>query len=150
MTGRIQWRRYKQSDLYFKDLDAVVLLHSQTEQALGQAMQLPDLSKPPVVTAWVAERDGVVVGGFYLEAVLEPVFFGRDPVVSASARRLARKIVPGLAKGGFRMARIEVPRWIGKDADTICEELEKAGFVETDSDFRHMRYDLTTHVAKGA
>lgn len=142
MIDNIQWRRYKQNDVYFKDLDAVVRLHSETEDALGQQMFLPNLMDKPVLEAWVGERDGVVVGGFYCEAVVEPVFFGRDPVVSASARRFCAGVLQSLKDRGFLMVRMEVPRWIGRDAEAINQELEAVGFKSTDPDFHHYRYDL--------
>lgn len=142
MKNDIQWRRYQQSEIYYRDLDAVVLLHAETESALGRRMQLPDLMKPPVLEAWVAERDGIVVGGMYCEAIIEPVFFGRDPVVTASARRFFPGVLADLRRRGFHMVRMEVPRWIGQEADAIGKELEAVGFVSTDPEFLHFRYDL--------
>lgn len=142
MRNGIQWRRYRQSEIYYRDLDAVVLLHEETERSLGMRMDLPDMMAPPVLEAWVAERDGIVVGGFYCEAVVEPVFFGRDPQVSASARRFVPAVLAGLRKRGFRMVRMEVPRWIGQEAEAINAELEKVGFKSTDPGFHHYLYDL--------
>jgi hypothetical protein len=119
----------------------VVLLHAQQEEALGCAFDLPDLMKPPVLEAWVAERSGRVVGGFFCEAVVDTVFFGRNPEVSASARRLAPSVIAGLAVRGFRSAQIQVPRWIGQEAETIRRELQRVGFDPTD-DFHHLVFDL--------
>lgn len=141
MKGEITWRKYRQSEIYYRDLDAVVELHLQTEAALGMKMELPPFSRP-VVEAWVAERDGEVVGGFYCEAVIEPVFFGRDAAVTASARRFAMVAIAEMRDRGYRMVRLEVPRWIGQEADAIAQELEKVGFVSTDRDFLHFRYNL--------
>lgn len=149
MTGEITWRKYRQSEIYYRDLDAVVRLHSETEQALGMRMDLPDFMDKPVLEAWVAERDGVVVGGMYLEAVVEPVMFGRDPEVSASARRFAPVLFERMAKRGFRMVRMEVPHWIGQDAKAIGRELLKVGFVPTDKEFLHYRFDLRQPVIAG-
>jgi hypothetical protein len=137
----IRWRKYKQSEIYYRDLDAVVLLHAQQEEALGRRMDLPAF-RPPVVEAWVAERNEEIVGGMYCEAVIEPVMFGRDPVVSASARRFMPEAVREMQRRGFRMVRLEVPRWIGKDAHSINRELERAGFDSTDPEFHHYRCDL--------
>lgn len=141
MSHEITWRLYRQSEIYYQDLDAVILLHAEQETVLGCSMDLPDLMKPPVLEAWVAERDGKVVGGFYCEAVIEPTFFGRDPEVSASARRFAPKVLASLAARSFRIARMQVPRWIGRDAETICKELKAVGFDRTD-EFHHMIFDL--------
>lgn len=144
---RIKWRRYRQSDIYVKDLDAVVELHAQQEEAMGRRMQLPDMMKPPVLETWVGERDGGIVSFFYIEAIAEPVFGGRDPEASASARRFAPQVFASLRSRGFRMVRMEVPRWIGKEADSISRELEKTNFVSSDEEFRHFRYDLTRKTA---
>ena len=142
MRNDVIWRPYRQSDIYHRDLDAVVRLHAETEAALGRRMQLPDLMKPPILEAWVAERDGIVVGGAYAEAIVEPVFVGRDPVVTASARRFFPQVLADLGRRGFHMVRMEVPRWIGQEAEAIGKELEAVGFVSTDPDFLHLRYDL--------
>lgn len=139
----ITWRQYRQSDVYFKDLDAVVSLHLETESAIGRKMQLPDFMNKPVLQAWVAEQNGVVIGGYYCEAIVEPCFFGRSPEVTASARRHCRQVMRCLKQQGFRMVRIEVPNWIGRDAESIADELEKVGFVNTDKHFNHFSFDLT-------
>lgn len=44
---------------------------------------------------------------------------------------------------GFRMVRIECPKWIGQDADSIDKELKAVGFVGTDEHFNHYLFDLT-------
>lgn len=143
MKRKIEWRRYRQSDIYVRDLDAVVRLHAEQEEAMGRKMQLPDMMKPPILETWVGERDGEIVSFFYIEAIAEPVFGGRDPEASASARRFAPKVFTSLRSRGFRMVRMEVPRWLGKDTDSIARELEKTNFVSTDEEMRHFRYDLT-------
>lgn len=142
MRNEITWRKYRQSDIYYRDLDAVVALHAETEKGLGRAMQLPDLMSRPVLEAWVAERDGAIAGGCYAEAIVEPVFVGRDPVVTASARRFFPSVLADLRRRGFHMVRMEVPRWIGHEADAIGKELEAVGFDPTDHEFLHYRYDL--------
>jgi hypothetical protein len=142
MRGEITWRKYAQSDLYQRDLDALIVLHAEQETILARDMDLPDMMKPPVLEAWVAERAGVVVGGFYCEAVVEPVFFGRDPEVTYSARKFAPVVLAGLAARSFRIARIQVPRWIGRDTQTICRELKTVGFHSTDPEYQHLVFDL--------
>jgi hypothetical protein len=142
MSPRTTWRRFER-----RDTERVVLLHTEMEDAIGRRMQLPDLMDRPVLEAWVAERDGVVIGGFYVEAVAEPVFFGRDPRISVAAHGIAPLILGGLQAKGLKMVRMEVPRWIGNDGERISRALELAGFVESDSEFRHYRYDLTTQQA---
>lgn len=139
----ITWRKYRQSDIYYKDLDAVVALHLETEEAIGRKMQLPDLMSKPVLVAYVAEENGVVKGGFYCEAIVEVCFFGRDPRVTASARRQAAVAIANMRDLGFKMVRIECPRWIGRDVESIANELEAVGFVCTDNDFTHYGFDLT-------
>jgi hypothetical protein len=137
----------RQSDIYARDLDAVVELHAQTEESLGRRMQLPDMMKPPVLETWVGERSGRIAGAFYIEAVCEPVFIGRDPHVSASARRFAPQVFASLKERGFRVVRMHVPRWIDGDAESIAKEVLKTGFVSTDGEFLHFCYDLTRPTA---
>lgn len=144
---RLIWRKYRQSDIYFKDLDAVVQLHVEQEKALGTVMDLPDFMNKPVLEAWVAERDGVVVGGMYFEAIAECCFFGRDPEVSASARIVAPRILEGFQRRGFRVVRIEVPRWMGRDAKSVGAELIAAGFRSTDGEYDHFVFDMRNGVS---
>lgn len=142
MRDNLHWRRYRQSDVYIQDLDQVVLLQAEQEAALGRPMDMPDLTRRPVLEAWVAERDGRIVGGFYVEAVAEPVFFGRDPLVTASARRIAPQIFSALKERGIRIVRMQCPGWIGEEVSAIAKELCRAGFVSTDGDYRHFMLDL--------
>lgn len=142
MKSSVLWRPYRKTELCYRDQDAVVLLHAQQEMALGRRMQLPDFDKEPVLKTWVAERDGEIAGGLYCEAVVEPVFFGRDPVVSASARRFAPEWFAYFRQRGFHMVRLQVPRWTGQEAEAIGLELARTGFKSTDGEFLHYSYDL--------
>lgn len=136
--SELHWRLFKKSDA-----DRVVVLHAEMEQAIDRLMQLPDLMSRPVLEAWVAEYRGKVIGGFYIEAVAEPVFFGRDPRVSVEALGFAAGILGGLRSKGLKMVRMEIPKWIGRQGDDIAGLLMLLGFEETDTEFRHYRYDLT-------
>lgn len=142
----ITWRKYRQSDIYFKDLDAVVLLHLETEAAIGRKMALPNMMDKPVLEAHLAVEDDVVVGGFYCEAIVEVCFFGRRADVSASARRYCRGVISSMKQRGFRQVRVLCPRWIGRDAESIGKELEAVGFISTDPNFTHYAFDLTEGV----
>lgn len=143
MKDRIRWRQYRQSDVYLKDLDAVVELHFQQEQAIGREMQLPDMMKPPVLETWVGERDGEIVSFFYIEAIAEPVFGGRDAEASASARRFAPHIFASLKQRGLRMVRMEIPCDIPEEAESIGRELDRTGFISSDGRYLHYKLDLT-------
>lgn len=138
MKSNLTWRRYEE-----KDWDAVVALHHEQELGLGRPMDLPDIGTHPVLVAMVAERDGEVVGCYYFESVPELVFVGRDPEVTASAKRRAPKELGELEKCGFRIVRLEAPRFMNEDeAKSIAKELERTGFESTDGEYTHYKFDL--------
>jgi hypothetical protein len=140
--AEITWRKYAQSGYYQSDMDAVVLLHAETEAALGRAMDLPDMMKAPVLETWVAERNGEILEGMYIEAIGEACFVGRNAEATFSAIHTAPELLENLRKRGLRVLRILVPRWIGKDADAIDRALKAAGFTTTDEEYRHYQFDL--------
>jgi hypothetical protein len=140
MLESIHWRTYEA-----RDREHILALHVQQEFALGQRMDLPDLMKRPVpiVLPMVAERDGEVLGAFYLEAIPEAVFITRDPLVSASALRLAPQIMANMKRCGFRMVRLHVPDvdWIGAESEIIGGIVKRAGFQQ-ELNYDSYLYDL--------
>jgi len=134
----LSWRKYD-SDT---DMDAVLLLHIETEETVGGAMDLPNLDGRPVLECWVVEKDGVIIGGYYMEDVAEFVMFGRDPEATAFLEKHTKEIAQRLRERGLRICRTIVPNWIGHDVESIREELEDAGFHSTDEHYCHFIYHL--------
>jgi hypothetical protein len=133
-----KWRMYRPGDE-----DQVLGLHLDQEQKLGLDLDFPDLLKKPVLLTLVAEVDGKVAGGFYIEAVPELCFFGTDPLVTASALRLRGPVLDGfLKKRGFRIVRTEVPESNDVIAARIGRELTRNNFQQTDEGYSHFMYDL--------
>lgn len=138
MRDSIHWRLYEQ-----RDREALLALHVEQEAALGQFMDLPDLLDKPVLVPMVGERDGEIRGALYLEAVPECVFVARDPLVSASALRIAPQIFEKMRLRGFRMIRMHVPgkTWLGAEAGIIGGIVQRAGFT-LENEYDSYLYDL--------
>lgn len=132
----IQWRAFRDEDWPW-----VMALHVQQEGALGQKMDLPDLRCHPVLTAEVADRDGLVVGCRYFEAVPECVFVGLDWEVSESAQQDAHVVLERFRAVGFRIVRMEVPGWTAARSRLIASKLKQVGFVSTE-EYQHFMFDL--------
>lgn len=141
LSESIRWRLYEK-----RDKDSILALHVQQEFSLGRKMDLPDLMEAPVLVPMVAERDGEVLGAFYLEAVPEAVFVARDPIVSASALRIAPQIMARMQARGFRMVRMHVPgeKWIGAESEIIGGIVKRAGFRQ------ELNYDSYLYDLRGA
>lgn len=154
MSSKITWRRFHRPILddegkpawdaqSKRDWDAVVALHHEQELALGRPMDLPEVWNHPVLVTMLAERDGEIVGGFYFESCPEFCMMGRDPEVTASARRRAPKELGELKACGFRIIRTEVPSFMDADeAESIAKELLRTGFESTDGEYTHYKFDL--------
>jgi hypothetical protein len=138
MRDSIHWRLYEK-----RDREALLALHVEQEAALGQFMDLPDLLDTPVLVPMVGERDGEAKGFFYLEAVPECVFVSRDPVVSASALRIAPQIFEKMRRRGFRMIRMHIPgkTWLGAESEIIGDIVKRAGFT-LENEYDSYLYDL--------
>src|ERR1700691_3825173 len=133
----MKFREYREDDERSDKLE-VAELHRETEAAVGKKMDFPALTDHPVLRAEVAEKDGRIAGGFYLESVPEVVFFGRDAEVTVSAIRHAPETLKKLKEHGFRIVRIEVPRSLDDvEKEMIARALDHVGFKETDSEYRH-------------
>jgi hypothetical protein len=138
----IKFRQYRE-DGSANDKFDVRALHKQTEEAIGRRMDFPPLTDHPVLRAEVAERDGKIVGGFYLESCPEVCFFGRDAEVTLSSMHHARETFLKLKEHGFRIVRLEVPRAISDDErQMIRRALKAVGFRETDSENEHYILDM--------
>ena len=145
----ITFRPYMENGEH-NDKFEVAKLHKQTEEAAGRALDLPKLSDHPVLRAEVAEKDGEIKGGFYLESVPELVFFGRDAEVTLSAMRHAPETFARLKEFGFRIVHIEVPRSLEtSERQMIKRALVAVGFKETDTEYEHYIVDLRPGGALG-
>ena len=124
------------------EVEAVLRLHQEAEQAIGRKMDFPDLAQHPVLVAEVLERNGEVLGGLYLESTPEVVFIGRSAEVTVSAVRHAPEVFRKLKECGFRFVRVQVPRSLSdEDRAMIREQLEAVGFQEN-SAYEHYFVDL--------
>jgi hypothetical protein len=145
MSAEITWRPYAPADR-----EAVLRLKQEQDEALGKKMDLPDLASHPVLVSEVAVDElGEVVGAYFFESVPEFCMVSRSPEVTAHMRRRAPETFQKLKACGFRVVRVEVPRFMDKDeTDAILWELELTGkdaripFEETDTDYRHVMFDL--------
>lgn len=154
MSSKITWRRFHRPILddegkpvwdaqSKRDWDAVVALHHEQELALGRPMDLPEVWNHPVLVTMIAERGGEIVGAYYFESCPELVFVSRDPEVTASAKRRAPKELSELKNCGFRIVRLELPKFMDADeARSIAKELERADFESTDEEYSHYKFDL--------
>lgn len=123
------------------DQERVRALQGDTEGALGRTMDLPDLAHHPVLIAEVAEKAGQVAGAHYLESVPEYCVVGRSAEVTLAAIKRAPEVLAVLKENGFRVVRVFVPKWMGKDTETIVAALHEAGARE-ESEYRQMIFDL--------
>ena len=134
----ITFRRYE-----LRDAEAVQRLHRVQEAALGRRMDFPDLAMHPVLVAEVGEKNGEIVGAHYLESTPEYVTVGRSPEFTAAAIRRAPAILSLLRSHEFRVVRVIVPDWLGKDTERITEALrDPLVGAEIDEGYRHLLIDL--------
>lgn len=141
----LTWRHYEA-----KDKEAVFALKRVQDTALGKKMDLPDLMDHPVLVAEVAvDEGGTVVGAYFFESVPEFCMISRSPEVSAHLRRRAPEVLKELKACGFRVVRVEIPRFMDEqEQEAIMLQLERTGdhagvpFTETDTEFQHGMFDL--------
>lgn len=151
---RLHWRYVGVKDGEFSEeqsaLDhaAIEVLNTCQQEALGCSVDRMDLTRPPILLAYVCEVDGVIEGGFYVEAIGEMCFIGTNPLVSASAKRkMVPIVVDSLKRRGIRWLRAFIPKVAiqGKHktlADRLVKPLGEAGFVSQDDALKHFSMDL--------
>jgi hypothetical protein len=157
---KLHWRHVGVRDGVFSEeqsaLDhaAIERLHQQQEKALGCRVDRMDLTKPPVMVAYVCEVDGVIDGGVYMEAVGEMCFLGTNPIVTASAKRVMTPVlVRSMRQRGIRWVRAFIPKVAFSEkfktlADRLMKPLSQIGFVDQDKALKHFSLDLRERPAR--
>jgi hypothetical protein len=100
-----------------RHLGAVDALHDEQERMLNVGrkkkriqVDRPDLLRKPIAMACGLEKDGQLVGGFYIELVGELCFFGTSAEATAEAEAIAPEVFETLTRMGVRFVRCNVPR----------------------------------------
>jgi len=132
------------------DWPLIQRFHAEQNAAQETTTALPQLFAPNgdfapnIAFAFVVERDGVPVQGFYFELVPEVCFAGCDPHATAIARREIDRIAFGLRSMGFTGLNCKVPEHM---AESISSPLERAGF-KPDDGLKHYFKDLRISVGE--
>lgn len=124
------------------DVEACHRIHQQQIEKYGKDVvgDEPDLLKPPVWLALVAERDDVIVDYYYAELIPEGCMGGCDTRAAASLRQAAPGLIRRMQHKGFRFIRTVAPRVV---EGPVGKELRKTGFRQQDAkEYAHFLLDL--------
>lgn len=122
------------------DWPAIVALHEDQKQAQGSHYELPYFFGPIFPAAIVGvDEQGEIKTCFYVEAVCELRFVGRNPKATAQAQRQADGLSYLLKCKGFRWLECFIPRSLAK---SIGKPLRRAKFECVDKALSHFTRDL--------
>lgn len=125
-----------------EDWPSIKACHAEIEAIAGHSLDLPEFMDPAVLEWVVVERDGVIVGGLYLEKSVRQCHFGRDPEATAAMNSWQAGILASSKAAGVRFVHVsvptEVPGWM-----EISRHLEESGYEPRPTLFDHMA-DLRT------
>lgn len=125
---KLHWRPYRPSDQ-----DALEAIQRRINTELGKDYEVPDMQGKGIFLCMVAEREGRVVGCWFVELVGELKFVTSDPQVTAEASRdWWEPLQLAAIHRGLRFIQVPVPK---NAHEAVAEALKAIRILPSENDF---------------